>query len=179
MGANNKNIKAFSLAELLVTMGIFSVLLLITTTTLTQVVRIKKTAEYRAEVTDNLQTTLETLKRYLLEASAFEVSCSPVSNPNVCDLCSLGANGSERCNNLNGTLKFIYDTDGSAIMFDHGLSASVTKLTSENVEVRGVIFNQVDDYVFVLIKAGDKEGKTIPIGEEVVIQGSVVLRSDE
>ena len=181
MVANKKNraYRAFSLAEVLVSMGIFSVLLLITTTTLTQMVRIKKTAEYRAEVTDNLQTTLETMKRYLLEANAAEVNCSSVSSPNVCDLCTLGIAGSERCQNLGGTLRFVYSPDGSAMLMYHGADEEAVPLTSVNVEVRDVIFNQVGEYVFVLLKGGDTEGKTIPEGQEIVMQSSVVLRSDE
>lgn|GEM_PF-6410268 len=171
--------KAFSLTELLVSMGIFSILLLITTATLTQMVRIKKGAEYRAEVTDNLQTTLETMKRYLLEANTAEVKCSRVSDPYTCDLCALGIAGSERCENLGGVLKFTYRPDAQVLTITKGEAGEAVRLTSENVEMRGVIFNQVDEYVFVLLEAGDIDGKVIPVGQEVVLQSSVNLRTDE
>lgn len=170
---------AFTLTELLVSIGIFSVLLMITTTTLTQMVRIKKTAERRAEVTDNLQTILETMKRHLLEAKVSEVECASIADPNTCDLCALGAVGSDRCDLVGGNLRFVYSPDQGTVSVIRGDPAGTASMTSENVKIDGVVFNQVGDYVFILLKGQDVEGKTIPVGQEVVIQGSVVLQSDD
>lgn len=166
----------FSLVELLVTIGVLSVLLMITTTTLVQMVRIKKTAERRAEVTENLQTTIERIKMHLLEADVSQVQCASFADPNTCDLCAMGIVGSKKCSDFGGNLKFVYSPDLGTLSEIKGAEETRVSLTSRNVKITGVVFNQVDNYIFILLKGQDVEGQVIPIGQEVVLQGSVVIQ---
>lgn len=161
----NKKFMAFSLAEMLVALAILSMLILATTNILVQVSKIKMEAEIRAEISDSLQHTIVTLKGYLIESNYMEVDCSG-------DSCTFGTDAPT-----------VYlDNDNSRIVLStpvEGGGEELEYLTSEEVEVTEIVFNQVDDYVFMLFKARDEGGKLISDEELVVVQGSIVIRNEQ
>uniref|UniRef100_A0A7C5UUZ5 Prepilin-type N-terminal cleavage/methylation domain-containing protein n=1 Tax=candidate division CPR3 bacterium TaxID=2268181 RepID=A0A7C5UUZ5_UNCC3 len=174
---SNKNIKkvyllpAFSLLEMIVALGIFSILLGVSTSVLVRIMRIKMSVDAKSSVTDNLEYTIETMKRHLLAANA--------------SLVTGACNGSSSCtitvcpqnNNVCGEEKrFIYDSDKHELTFKKG-DKEIT-LTSADVEVQGVVFQKVGNYVFMMLKATDKGNRAIPQNQAVVLQTSLVIRNE-
>lgn len=176
----HKKYEGFSLAELLVAMGIFSILLIMTTQVIVQVSRIKMEAERRADVAENLRVTMERMKKFLLESNSTEVECGI---GNSCDLCEywVGVGGSEKCDRRSGEFRFeLVDGKVRQIEYPDGDAEHIDiALTSEDVNITGMTLNQVDEYVFIMLKGQDESGIVIPEGEEVIVQDSVVIRNTE
>ena len=174
---NNKNLRkriflpAFSLLEMIVALGIFSILLSVSTSILIRIMRIKMSIDARSSVTDNLEYTIETMKRHLLSANVSVVTgnCTGSSS---CTITVCPQN-----NNICGQQKeFRYDNIKREINFRKG-DREIT-LTSLDVEIQGVVFQKVDNYVFIMLKATDRGSRAIPQNQAVVLQTSLVIRNE-
>ena len=167
-----KGLGAFSLVEMLVAMGIFTMIFTMTTAVVVRLVQMKRAADTRAEVADTLQNGLSMMKNHLLQSYIDEVDCGETEDT-VCDLCIHSAPGA--CE--GAAYEFWLDSNEGVLMKKLGENGTPTAITSAAIDVTDVTFNQVDNYVFIMIKGRDEGGKVIEEGTEVIVQSGVIIRN--
>jgi len=131
-----KNIKGFTLVELLVSLGVFMIIITIVVGGFVRALRTNRQASNLIAVNSNIAIVLESMAREIRTAYGFSVfsDCS--------DQSSGSSSGSSSClqyTNSSGNIIFYNLVDGSVLRFDQNPSGE--KVTDNSVNVKSLRFS--------------------------------------